>query len=64
MADYKTMYFLLCRAVSDSLDILSEDHDKDSINRVHFWLQEATIRAEHIYIVTAKGDNEAEERSQ
>ncbi|MEA4989045.1 MAG: hypothetical protein VB095_13375 [Anaerovorax sp.] len=61
MADYKKMYLLLCKAASDSLDILSEDSDANSINHVRFWLKEAMIRAEYVYMSTAESDCEEEQ---
>jgi hypothetical protein len=61
MADYKKMYLLLCKAVSDSLDILSEGYDTQSINSVQFWLKEAMIRAEYVYMSTAESECEEEQ---
>jgi hypothetical protein len=58
MADYKKMYHLLCKASSDSLDILSEGDDTDSINYVRFWLKEALIRAEYVYASTVESECE------
>lgn len=52
MADYKKMYTLMCGAVSSSLDVLSENMDVDSVNWVRFFLEQAMLRAEHIYITT------------
>ncbi|NBK99398.1 MAG: hypothetical protein EOM50_15530 [Erysipelotrichia bacterium] len=60
MTDYKKMYLLLCKAASDSLDILSEGYDIHSINSVQFWLKEAMIRAEYVYMSTAESDGEDE----
>lgn len=60
MIDYKKMYTLMCGAVSDSLDILSGDLNTNSINSVRFLLQEAMISAEHVYVITAKGDYDFE----
>ena len=56
MVDYKKMYALLCGAASDSLDILSTHTDEEAINWVRFLLQQAMMRAEYIYTVTARGD--------
>lgn len=50
----------MCGAVSDSLDILSGDLNTNSINSVRFLLQEAMISAEHVYVITAKGDYDFE----
>ena len=61
MADYKKMYLLLCKAVSNSLDILSEGYDTQSINSVQFWLKEAMIRAEYVYATTAESGCEEEQ---
>lgn len=61
MTDYKKMYLLLCKAASDSLDILSEDYDTNSINHVRFWLKEAMIRAEYVYMSTAESNCEEEQ---
>ncbi len=55
MVDYKKMYVLLSEAASDSLDILSSHADEESINWVRFLLQQALMRSEHIYTVTASG---------
>lgn len=60
MVDYKKMYTLMCAATSDSLNILSYGSDEDSINSVRFLLQQAMMRAEHVYMVTARGDYEVE----
>jgi hypothetical protein len=60
MIDYKKMYALLCGAASDSLDILESSSDEQAILSVKFLLQQAMIRAEHIYTVTASGEYEAE----
>lgn len=54
MTDYRKMYLLLCTAVSASLDLLSEDCDTNAISAVRFWLKEAMLRAEHVYLVTAE----------
>ncbi len=54
------MYLLLCKAVSDSLDILSESYDTQSMNSVQFWLEEAMIRAEYGYMSTAESECEEE----
>lgn len=48
------MYLLLCKAAYDSLDILSEAYDTNSMNHVRFWLKEAMIRAEHVHVTTAE----------
>ena len=60
MIGYKNMYALMCKAVSDSLDILSKNNDTNSINSVCFLLEQAMIQAENVYIVIAKGDYEVE----
>jgi len=60
MVDYKKMYALMCKAASDSLDILSQNTDTNSINSVRFLLEQAMIQAKNIYIVTAKGDCKVE----
>lgn len=52
MADYEKMYYLLCGAVSDSLDILSREYDTSSINFIQILLKMAMLKAEHIYIIT------------
>ncbi|MGI6125181.1 MAG: hypothetical protein ACOYIG_13570 [Acetivibrionales bacterium] len=61
MADYKKMYLLLCKAVSDSLDILSEGYGTQSINSVQFWLKEAMIKAEYAYASTVESECEGEQ---
>jgi len=63
MVAYKKMYTLMCRAASDSLNILSHPLDDDSINSVRFLLQQALMGAENIYTKTASGDYPAEEQS-
>lgn len=60
MTDYKKMYALLCGGASDSLDILEAGSDGQAILGVKFLLQQAMERAEHLYTVTASGDNEVE----
>lgn len=60
MVNYKKMYALMCGAVSDSLDLLSGDINMDSINSARSLLQQAMIRAEHIYIATAEEDRGSE----
>lgn len=63
MVNYKKMYALMCGAVSDSLDLLSGDINTDSINSVRFLLQQAMIRAEHIYVITAEEEGGLEEEN-
>jgi len=60
MVAYKKMYALMRKAASDSLDILSQNTDTNSINSVCFLLERAMIQAENIYIGTTKGDYEVE----
>ena len=49
MANYQKMYYILCRAVDEALDILPEDAAE-----VRQVLQRALDQAEEIYIDTAE----------
>ncbi|MDL2215789.1 hypothetical protein LJB77_01820 [Ruminococcaceae bacterium OttesenSCG-928-N02] len=63
MIDYKKMYALVCGAASDSLDILRQGSDEQSILSVQFLLQQALMKAENVYIKTSSGNYPAEEQS-
>lgn len=51
MTDYKRMYFLLCAAASDALDVLPESGENQ---RGRELLKKALLQAEAIYIEGAE----------
>lgn len=50
MADYPKMYALLCGAISDALDLLT-DHSTQA-QRARFVLQQALFQAEELYLAS------------
>ena len=47
MVDYQKMYYILCRAASDAIDMLSEATDNQEARQL---LQAALLEAEEIYV--------------
>ena len=54
MTNYKKMYELTSKAISDALAILSSDPQREDAKEwVQFLLEQAQIRANYVYRVTA-----------
>lgn len=53
MVDYQKMYYILCRAASDAIDILPENDDNQEVRQL---LQNALLEAEELYI-SARASN-------
>ena len=47
MVDYQKMYYILCRAASDALDVLPDAEENQAARSL---IQEALFEAEEIYI--------------
>ena len=54
MPDYQKMYALLCRAASESLDVLPRSPENAP---ARLWLQIALLRAEELYIAGAPAED-------
>lgn len=53
MTNYKRMYELTSKAISDALTILSSDSQREDTKEwVRFLLEQAQIRANYVYRVT------------
>ena len=48
MVDYKKMYYILCRAASDALDVLPYTMETEEARAL---LQKALLEAEELYIM-------------